>query len=157
MLSSYTILLKKSSKRPYPLEEILLNRHFYLFSTRSPSGQWSSNSQSTIARSFHIILVELVIAEMACVSRNICTTRLESFALFRSNVPFLSAMSRILKITENLTDFIIAVTGISIKSELAGVVHLRTYSCFESLKVRDFRLEPVPRYSFYKRIRKDSQ
>ena len=94
---------------------------------------------------------------MACVSRNIRTTRLESFALFRSNVPFLSAMSRILKITKNLTDFIIAVTGISIKSELAGVVHLRTYSCFESLKVRDYRLEPVPRYSFYKRIRKDSQ
>ena len=94
---------------------------------------------------------------MASVSRNIRTTRLESFALFRSNVPFLSAMSRILKITENLTDFIIAVTGISIKSELAGVVHLRTYSCFESLKVRDYRLEPVPRYSFYKRIRKDSK
>ena len=60
-------------------------------------------------------------------------------------------------ITKNLTDFIIAVTGISIKSELAGVVHLWTYSCFESLKVRDFRLEPMPRYSFYKRIRKDSQ
>ena len=60
-------------------------------------------------------------------------------------------------ITKNLTDFIIAVTGIRIKSELAGVVLLRTYSCFESLKVRDFRLEPVPRYSFYKRIRKDSK
>ena len=56
-----------------------------------------------------------------------------------------------------LTDLIIAVTGISIKSELAGVVHLRTYSCFESLKVRDYRLEPVLRYSFYKRIRKDSK
>ena len=106
---------------------------------------------------FTSFVVELVIAEMACVSRNIRTTRLESFALFRSNVPFLSAMSRILKITKNLTDFIIAVTGISVKSELAGVVHLRTYSCFESLKVRDYRLEPVPRYSFYKRIRKDSK
>ena len=69
----------------------------------------------------------------------------------------INAFSRILKITKNLTDFIIAVTGISIKSELAGVVLLRTYSCFESLKVRDYRLEPVPRYSFYKRIRKDSK
>ena len=76
----------------------------------------------------HGFVVELVIAEMACVSRNIRTTRLESFALFRSNVPFLSAMSRILKITENLTDFIIAITGIRIKCELGGVgihsVHL---------------------------------
>jgi len=58
-------------------------------------------------------------------------------------------------ITENLTDFIIAVTGISIKSELAGVVLLRMYSCFESLKVRDFRLEPVQRYRYYEEIRKD--
>ena len=94
---------------------------------------------------------------MASVSRNIRTTRLESFALFRSNVPFLSAMSRILKITENLTDFIIAVTGISIKSELAGVVQFWTYSCFESLKVRDLRLEPVQRYNDDERIRKDSK
>ena len=69
--------------------------------------------------------VELDLTEMACVSRNIRTTRPESFAVFRSNVPFLSAMPRILKITKNLTDFIIAVTGISIKSELAGVVLLR--------------------------------
>ena len=69
----------------------------------------------------------------------------------------ISAFSRILKITKNLPDFIIAATGISTKSELAGAVLLRTYSCFESLKVRDYRLEPVPRYSFYKRIRKDSQ
>ena len=64
-------------------------------------------------------------------------------------------MSRILKITKNLTDFIIAVTGISIKSELAGVVQNWTYSCFESLKVRDFRLEPVQRYRYYEEIRKD--
>lgn len=43
-----------------------------------------------------------------------------------------------------------------IKSELAGVVHLRTYSCFESFKVRDSkRLEPMQRYRYYEEIRKD--
>jgi len=42
-----------------------------------------------------------------------------------------------------------------IKSELAGVVQFWTYSCFESLKVRDLRLEPVQRYSYYEEIRKD--
>ena len=41
--------------------------------------------------------VELAIAEMACVSRNVRTTRPESLPAFRSNVPFLSAMSHILK------------------------------------------------------------
>ena len=40
--------------------------------------------------------VELDLTEMACVSRNIRTTRSESLALFRSNVPFLSVRSRIL-------------------------------------------------------------
>ena len=72
----------------------------------------------------------------------------------------ISAFSRILKITKNLPDFIIAVTGISIKSELAGVVHLWTYSCFESLKVRNYRLEPVPVIAFIKesvRIRSNPQ
>ena len=29
-------------------------------------------------------------------------------------------------------------------------------SSFEALKVRDDRLEPVPHYSYYKKIRKDS-
>ena len=40
--------------------------------------------------------VEFAIAEMACVSRNVRTTRSESLPAFRSNVPFLSARSRIL-------------------------------------------------------------
>ena len=43
------------------------------------------------------------------------------------------------------------------KSELAGVVQFWTYSCFESLKVRDLRLEPVQRYNDDERIRKDSK
>lgn len=47
---------------------------------------------------------------------------------------------------------------VRIKSELAGVVHLRTYSCFESFKVRDSkRLEPVQRYNDDERIRKYSK
>ena len=121
---------QKTSKRPYLSEEIRLHRHFYLFPTRSPSCQWSLNSQSTIVLAWIVSTF---------------------FSLKKQKTKSLHW------ITENLTDFIIAVTGISIKSELAGVVHLRTYSCFESLKVRDYRLEPVPRYSFYKRIRKDSQ
>ena len=41
-------------------------------------------------------VVEFAIAEMACVSRNIRTTRSEALALFRSNVPFLSAIAHIL-------------------------------------------------------------
>ena len=48
----------------------------------------------------HILLVELVLAEMACVSRNVRTTRPESLPAFRSNVPFLSARSRILFLVE---------------------------------------------------------
>ena len=40
--------------------------------------------------------VELDLTEMSCVSRNIRTTRSESLALFRSNVPFLIVRSRIL-------------------------------------------------------------
>ena len=46
--------------------------------------------------------VELAIAEMACVSRNVRTTRSESLPAFRSNVPFLSAMSRILIVLQIL-------------------------------------------------------
>ena len=45
--------------------------------------------------------------------------------------------------------------GNRIKCELAGVVHSWTYSCFEALKVRDPRLEPVPHYSYYEDIRGD--
>ena len=41
-------------------------------------------------------VVELAIAEMACVSRNVRTTRSESLPAFRSNVPFLSAIPHIL-------------------------------------------------------------
>ena len=44
----------------------------------------------------HILIVELVLAEMACVSRNVRTTRPESLPAFRSNGPFLSVRSRIL-------------------------------------------------------------
>ena len=44
----------------------------------------------------HILIVELVLAEMACVSRNVRTTRPEPLPAFRSNGPFLSARSRIL-------------------------------------------------------------
>ena len=43
--------------------------------------------------------------------------------------------------------------GNRIKCELAGVVHSWTYSCFEALKVRDPRLEPVPHYRYYEDIR----
>ena len=43
--------------------------------------------------------------------------------------------------------------GNRIKCELAGVVRSRTYSCFEALKVRDPRLEPVPHYRYYEDIR----
>ncbi len=122
---------KKSSKSPHLLEEIRLNQYFYLFSTRSPSCLWNLNSRSTIAHAWIVFTF---------------------FSLKKQKTKFQHW------ITKNLTDFIIAVTGIRIKSELAGVVLLRTYSCFESLKVRDSkRLEPVPRYSFYKRIRKDSK
>ena len=40
--------------------------------------------------------VELAIAEMACVSRNVRPTRSESLPAFRSNVPFLNAIVHIL-------------------------------------------------------------
>ena len=133
--TSCSLLILFCSKNPPKghtlLEERRLNRHFYLFSTRSPSCLWSLNSQSTIVLAW-------IVAPF--------------FLLKKQKTKSLHW------ITKNLTDFIIAVTGIRIKSELAGVVLLRTYSCFESLKVRDSkRLEPVPRYSFYKRIRKDSK
>ena len=41
-------------------------------------------------------VVELDLAEMACVSRNVRTTRSESLAAFRPNGPFLNSMSHIL-------------------------------------------------------------
>ena len=43
--------------------------------------------------------------------------------------------------------------GNRIKCELAGVRPKVDYSCFEALKVRDPRLEPVPHYSYYEEIR----
>jgi len=42
-------------------------------------------------------IVEVILSEMACVSWNSRTTRIESFTLFQSNVPFLNARSPILK------------------------------------------------------------
>ena len=55
--------------------------------------------------------------------------------------------------TRETSDSIIAIMGNRIKCELAGVVHSWMYSCFEALKVRDPRLEPVPHYSYYEDIR----
>ena len=55
--------------------------------------------------------------------------------------------------TRETSDSIIAIMGNRIKCELAGVVHSWTYSCFEALKVRDPRLEPVPHYRYYEDIR----
>ena len=55
--------------------------------------------------------------------------------------------------TRETSDSIIAIMGNRIKCELAGVVPSWTYSCFEALKVRDPRLEPVPHYSYYEDIR----
>ena len=54
-------------------------------------------------------VVELAIAEMACVSRNVRTTRSESLPAFRSNVPFLNAMSRILVVLQilHLSDWVV--------------------------------------------------
>ena len=57
--------------------------------------------------------------------------------------------------TRETSDSIIAIMGNRIKCELAGVVHSWTYSCFEALKVRDPRLEPVPHYRYYEDIRGD--
>ena len=109
--TSCSLLILFCSKNPpkgHTLwEEIRLNRNFYLFSTRSPSCLWSLNSQSTIVLAW-------IVAPF--------------FLLKKQKTKSLHW------ITKNLTDFIIAVTGIRIKSELAGVVLLRTYSCFESLR-----------------------
>ena len=57
--------------------------------------------------------------------------------------------------TKNLADFIVVVMGKCIKCELAGVRSF-SYSCFEALKAKDKRLEPVPHYSDND-SRKDSQ
>lgn len=56
--------------------------------------------------------------------------------------------------TRETSDSIIVIMGNRIKCELAGVVHSWTYSCFEALKVRDHRLEPLPHYSYYEDIRR---
>ena len=52
--------------------------------------------------------------------------------------------------------FIVVVMGKCIKCELAGVRSF-SYSCFEALKVKDARLEPVPHYNDNEKIRKDSK
>ena len=51
--------------------------------------------------------------------------------------------------------FIVVVMGKCIKCELAGVRSF-SYSCFEALKAKDRRLEPVPHYSDNEKIRKNS-
>ena len=66
--------------------------------------------------------------------------------LFKKGLTFFSERGRY---TRETSDSIIAIMGNRIKCELAGVVHSWTYSCFEALKVRDPRLEPVPHYSYY--------
>ena len=58
--------------------------------------------------------------------------------------------------TKNLVDFIVVVMGKCIKCELAGVRSF-SYSCFEALKAKDKRLEPVPHYNDNEKIRKDSK
>ena len=53
--------------------------------------------------------------------------------------------------------FIVVVMGKCIKCELAGVRSF-SYSCFEALKAKDKRLEPVPHYNDdekYARIRRN--
>ena len=55
-----------------------------------------SSTPLSSLKSYSTRLVELAIAEMACVSSNVRTTRSESLSAFESNVPFLSAMSHIL-------------------------------------------------------------
>ena len=70
--------------------------------------------------------------------------------LFKKGLTFFSERGRY---TRETSDSIIAVMGNRIKCELAGVVHSWTYSCFEALKVRDPRLEPVPHYRYYEDIR----
>ena len=69
--------------------------------------------------------------------------------LFKKGLTFLWQKG---PIYERISDSIIAIMGNRIKCELAGVVHSWTYSCFEALKVRDLRLEPVPHYSYYEDI-----
>ena len=70
--------------------------------------------------------------------------------LFKKGLTFLFILSPFGLIFGKISDSIIAVMGNRIKCELAGVVHSRTYSCFEALKVRDPRLEPVPHYAIMK-------
>ena len=70
--------------------------------------------------------------------------------LFKKGLTFFSRKGRY---TRETSDSIIAIMGNRIKCELAGVVPSWTYSCFEALKVRDPRLEPVPHYSYYEDIR----
>ena len=70
--------------------------------------------------------------------------------LFKKGLTFFSERGRY---TRETSDSIIAIMGNRIKCELAGVVHSWTYSCFEALKVRDPRLEPVHHYSYYEDIR----
>ena len=65
----------------------------------------------------------------------------------------INLFSRKGRYTRETSDSIIAIMGNRIKCELAGVVHSWTYSCFEALKVRDPRLEPIPHYSYYEDIR----
>ena len=52
--------------------------------------------------------------------------------------------------------FIVVVMGKCIKCELAGVRSF-SYSCFEALKAKDKRLEPVPHYNDNEKIHKDSK
>lgn len=73
--------------------------------------------------------------------------------LFKKGLTFLFVLSHSGLIFGKISDSIIAVMGNRIKCELAGVVHSWTYSCFEALKVRDHRLEPVPHYRYYEDIR----
>ena len=70
--------------------------------------------------------------------------------LFKKGLTFFSRKGRY---TRETSDSIIEIMGNRIKCELAGVVHSWTYSCFEALKVRDPRLEPIPHYSYYEDIR----
>ena len=70
--------------------------------------------------------------------------------LFKKGLTFFSRKGRY---TRETSDSIIEIMGNRIKCELAGVVHSWTYSCFEALKVRDPRLEPVPHYRYYEDIR----
>ena len=69
---------------------------------------------------------------------------------FKKGLTFFSVKGRY---TRETSDSIIAIMENCIKCELAGVVHSWTYSCFEALKVRDPRLEPVHHYSYYEDIR----